>query len=178
MRIAMCGMVALVLAFSWTATAVSADKVQKVQKAEVVPYPLDKCIVTGEKLGSMGDPVALVYEGREIEFCCNGCPEKFKADPKKYIKQLDDAIIAQQKASYPLDTCVVMGGKLGDKPVDYVYKNRLIRFCCKDCVATFNKDPKKYLKMLDDAAAAKAPAGAKAPDAKPATEAPKEEKKK
>ena len=170
MRIAMSCTLVLLLSVCWAAGAVSADKVQKAEKAKadagVLPYPLDKCLVTGEKLGSMGEPVKLVYEGREIKFCCSGCPDKFKADPKKYLKALDDAIIEQQKAAYPTDTCIVMGKKLGDKPIDYVYQNRLIRFCCKGCVDTFNKDPKKYLKILDDAAAAKA---------KPA--APKDDKK-
>jgi len=69
------------------------------------------------------------------------------------------------KAAYPLDTCVVSGDKLegGDMgaPVDYIYKqegkpDRLVRFCCKNCIKDFKKDPAKYLKMIDDAAAAKA----------------------
>ena len=64
-------------------------------------------------------------------------------------------------ADYPLTTCVVSGDKLdGDMgaPFDYVYKedgkpDRLVRFCCKNCVKDFQKDPAKYLKMIDDAAA-------------------------
>ena len=75
-----------------------------------------------------------------------------------------DAWLAQAKAAYPLDTCVVSGDKLegGDMgaPVDYVYKepgkpDRLVRFCCKSCIKDFNKAPAKYLKKIDDAAAAK-----------------------
>ena len=70
--------------------------------------------------------------------------------------------LAQAKAEYPIDTCVVSGDKFdgGDmgKPQDYVYKqagkpDRLLRFCCKDCVKDFKKDPAEYLKALDDAAA-------------------------
>jgi len=79
---------------------------------------------------------------------------------------------ATTAADYPLTTCVVSGDKLdGDMgaPFDYVYKqdgkpDRLVRFCCKNCVKDFQKDPAKYLKMIDDAAAAKtkaAPAGKK-----------------
>jgi len=30
-----------------------------------------------------------------------------------------------------------------------------VRFCCKNCLQDFQKDPAKYLKMIDDAAAAK-----------------------
>lgn len=69
------------------------------------------------------------------------------------------------KAAYPLTTCVVSGDKLEPSsmggPVDYTYKqagqpDRLVRFCCKDCVKDFEKEPAKYLKKIDEAAAAKA----------------------
>ncbi|MFT3783194.1 MAG: hypothetical protein QM790_14390 [Nibricoccus sp.] len=69
---------------------------------------------------------------------------------------------ATDVSSYPLDTCVVSGEKLGDmgKPVDYIYKeegkpDRLVRFCCKMCISKFKKDPAKYLKAIDEAAAQK-----------------------
>lgn len=72
--------------------------------------------------------------------------------------------MAKARADYPLDTCVVSGDKLGEmgKPFEYVYKaegqpDRLVLFCCKGCVKDFKKDPAKYLKKLDEAAAAKAP---------------------
>ncbi|HEY3319318.1 MAG TPA: efflux RND transporter periplasmic adaptor subunit [Planctomycetota bacterium] len=54
-------------------------------------YPLDYCVVTGAKLGEMGDPVVYQYEGRTIKFCCDSCPPKFKADPAKYLKLIDEA---------------------------------------------------------------------------------------
>ena len=42
--------------------------------------------------------------------------------------------------------------------IDYTYKqdgkpDRLVRFCCKDCRKDFDKDPAKYLKLIDEAAA-------------------------
>jgi len=117
-------------------------------------YPLDVCVVSGEKLGEDGKPVVKEYDGREVQFCCNDCPKQFEADKATYIKKLDDAIVAAQKANYPLDTCVVSGEKLGGEmgdPVDYVYKNRLIRFCCKNCVKDFEKDPATYLSKIDQA---------------------------
>ena len=51
------------------------------------------------------------------------------------------------------------------KPQNYIYKeagkpDRLVRFCCKDCVNDFKKEPALYLKKLDAAAATKT-AGAK-----------------
>jgi hypothetical protein len=53
-------------------------------------------------------------------------------------------------------TCVVSGDKIGEMgpPVHYVYKqagkpDRDIEFCCKDCIADFEKDPVKYLAKWD-----------------------------
>ncbi|MCX6955733.1 MAG: hypothetical protein NTV51_26615 [Verrucomicrobia bacterium] len=73
---------------------------------------------------------------------------------------------AVKMANYPLTTCVVSDDKLGGdmgKPVEYTYKqagkpDRLVIFCCKDCIKDFEKEPAKYLKKIDDAAAAKAKA--------------------
>lgn len=80
----------------------------------------------------------------------------------------DAAWLAEQKAKYPTDACVVSQDKLGSemgKPADYIYRvegqpDRLVSFCCKDCVKDFNKDPQKYLKILDEAAAQKSGAHA------------------
>ncbi len=74
------------------------------------------------------------------------------------------AVIAKQLPTYPLNTCVVSGEKLGGdmgKPVDYLYKGRLVRFCCKGCIKDFNAEPEKYLKKIDDAAAKAAGEAAK-----------------
>lgn len=55
------------------------------------PYPLDTCIVSGEKLDGMGKPYVFTYEGREIKLCCKNCLKDFKKEPAKYVKQLEDA---------------------------------------------------------------------------------------
>ncbi len=54
-------------------------------------YPLDTCVVSGEKLGSMGDPVVYDHEGTEVRFCCPSCVKEFKKDPKKYLAALEAA---------------------------------------------------------------------------------------
>jgi hypothetical protein len=51
-------------------------------------YPLATCVVSGDELGSMGDPVVLVHEGQTMKFCCEGCIDKFNADPDKYLAML------------------------------------------------------------------------------------------
>lgn len=62
-----------------------------IEASNARPYPIDTCLVSGEKLGSMGDPVVIVHEGREIKFCCDSCIPKFKKDSAKYIATLDAA---------------------------------------------------------------------------------------
>lgn len=106
-------------------------------------------------------PLALAHEAHNKEKAAKAAGSFIKADEAKVSAEW----LAKAKAAYPLDTCMVSGDKLegGDMgpPVDYVYRqedkpDRLVRLCCKHCVRDFKKDPAKYLKMLDDAAAAKA----------------------
>ena len=54
------------------------------------PYPLETCVVSGKKLGSMGDPYVIIHEGQEIKFCCDGCEPTFKKDPAKFLAKLNN----------------------------------------------------------------------------------------
>lgn len=120
-------------------------------------YSLDVCPVSGEKLGAMGDPIQINYEGRDIRFCCAGCPKQFKADPAKFIAKIDALMIEQQKKFYALRTCPVTGSELGSMgdPIDKIHNNRLVRYCCAGCEKTFTEDPSKYIAKLDAAVVAK-----------------------
>jgi len=69
-------------------TSLAAD--QKA-KSKVKPYPLKTCVVSGEKLGGMGEAYVFEHEGREIKLCCKNCLKDFKKDPAKYIKKLEEA---------------------------------------------------------------------------------------
>jgi hypothetical protein len=67
---------------------------------------------------------------------------------------------AQKADNYPLKTCVVSGEPLGSmgESVQYMHKeagkpDRLVRFCCEGCIDDFKKEPAKFLKKIDDAAA-------------------------
>lgn len=58
----------------------------------VKPYPLDYCLVSGDNFGGdMGKPIIMIYKGQEFKFCCSDCPPKFKKNPAKYLKKLQDA---------------------------------------------------------------------------------------
>ena len=80
------------------------------------PYPLATCPISGGKLGSMGEPVVKLYDGREVRFCCNGCPPKFEKTLAKAASKLDEAIIKDQALFYPLTTSVVTGKALPAAP--------------------------------------------------------------
>jgi YHS domain-containing protein len=116
------------------------------------PYPLATCIVSGKELGAK--PVVKQIDGREVRFCCDQCPTKFDTDKAAYFKKIDAQIIEQQLKHYPLTHCVVMEDDELNAPdinVNYVYANRLVRFCCPDCIKPFNADPAKFLAKIDEA---------------------------
>lgn len=142
--------IALTLMLALTLGAVADERVGD-------PYTLNVCPVTGGELGSMGDPIVIVQDGREIKFCCAGCKPKFEADPAKYIAQIDEQVIAQQLAAYPLDTCLVSGQKLDSKggQIDLVVNNRHVALCCAGCKAKVNADPAGTIAKLDKAVIAK-----------------------
>lgn len=56
--------------------------------ADVKPYPLKNCLVSGNELGSMGKPITKVYDGQEIKFCCKPCIKKFEANQAKFLSKL------------------------------------------------------------------------------------------
>jgi YHS domain-containing protein len=114
-------------------------------------YTLGTCPVSGMDLGSMGDPVVRRYDGREVRFCCAGCIDAFERDKDTHWKKIDERIVKEQLPHYPLTTCPVSGEDLGDGAVNHIHNNRLIRFCCPDCVGRFVQDPAPALKKLDEA---------------------------
>jgi hypothetical protein len=101
----------------------------------------------------MGDPLDYVYGTRLVRLCCKGCVKELQKDPGKYIAMVDEGLIRAQRASYPLDKCVVSGEPLTamGEPVDVLYGTKLVRFCCKKCVPEFQKKPAEYLAKLDGA---------------------------
>ncbi|MEX0655256.1 MAG: hypothetical protein WD534_01970 [Phycisphaeraceae bacterium] len=67
-----------------------ADAAAAVEAGEATPYPLNVCLVADGELGSMGEPVSLVYNGQEIKFCCDGCRPMFLEDPDSYLSKLEE----------------------------------------------------------------------------------------
>lgn len=113
-------------------------------------YALGVCPVSGEALGSMGEPPVEVIDGREVRFCCGGCVKGYKNDPTK-ATELDAKMIKDQDSHYPLDTCVNSGAKLNDSAVTFIAGNREFKTCCNNCAAKVKADPAAFIKKLDAA---------------------------
>lgn len=116
------------------------------------PYTLKTCPVSGDELGD--ETIVKEYDGREVRFCCTDCIPMFEKKPDKYWEKINAMQIKQQLPWYPMTACVVSGKTLqhtemGD-PVNYIYKNRLVRFCCGGCIKKFEKNPTAYLAKLDE----------------------------
>lgn len=56
---------------------------------KVKPYKGENCVVSDEKLGSMGEPYVLIRKGQEVKLCCKGCLKEFNKDQAAYLKKLE-----------------------------------------------------------------------------------------
>ncbi len=81
--------IALVIAFSPAIHASGSENAVKADKSQTL------CPVMG---GKINKSLYVDAEGKRIYVCCAGCIDKIKADPKKYIKQLEDDGIILEKA--------------------------------------------------------------------------------
>jgi len=95
------------------------------------------CPVTGEALGSMGEPLK-VEVGEQIAFlCCQGCQGKeLVAEHWKTI---------QTNLATAQGTCPIMG-----KPVDATMKSTIVNgqqvfVCCPPCIDKINDEREIYL---------------------------------
>lgn len=49
------------------------------------------CPVTGAKLGSMGDPIKVLIDGKPLYLCCQGCVAKVKSAPETYLRKVEQS---------------------------------------------------------------------------------------
>jgi YHS domain-containing protein len=90
----------LILAFvlSIAAAGLRAEQAAPAKPAEPAKpaYPLDTCVVSGEKLGNHGEPYKFKYKDREVIFCCKACKKDFLKKPEEFLKKIDDAAKAKE----------------------------------------------------------------------------------
>jgi hypothetical protein len=75
----------LVVAIAAPAIMFAADADKKAK-----PYPLDKCIVSDEKLGADPSmtPYVFVVDGQQVKLCCKSCLKDFNKDKAGYLKKI------------------------------------------------------------------------------------------
>ena len=86
----------LLVGFSATAAFAAPTTAEPATATTKSVYPLKTCVVSGGKLGGMGNPVAYVYKqagqpDREVMFCCKACIRKFEKEPARFLAKLDAA---------------------------------------------------------------------------------------
>jgi len=128
---------------------------QAVSEQEIIPYILDICPISKHKLGSKGEPIIKIYEGREIKLCRSKCERKFKKKPENSLAKLDKLIMKSQLELYPRTTCVITGNKLVKESPYAIYQNTLVRFCCMACVQIFKNNPEPFMAKLAKSVIAK-----------------------
>lgn len=72
------------------ASLFSAQAAEETPKPKAKPYPLETCIVSGEKLGSMGKPMVFEYKDQEVKLCCKSCKSKFDKDADALLKKIQE----------------------------------------------------------------------------------------
>jgi len=126
-------------------------------KEQLAWYPDASCVVMpDDKLpdprgAEAMDAKNIIVQNQLVRLCCGKCVKKVQANPDAWVKKVQEQVIAAQKPTYPLDTCVISGEKLGDSPVDTVIGSRLVRTCCGKCAAQVKADPQAAFAKLDAA---------------------------
>lgn len=92
-------------------------------------------------MGNPVDPkVSIEHKGHTVYFCCDGCDDKFRAEPAKYAAKLKDCYTDQVHC--PVD------GKPIDPGMSTKVKGEKVYFCSKECLKAFKAAPEKYAEPL------------------------------
>ena len=137
------GFAAMISAAQFAAGQLPAEREEEQQRREQLRIAVQEiCPVTGEQLGSMGDPVRAQI-GEEILFlCCKGCL-KGKIDPKHWATIHANFARAQ-------GICPVMKHELPKKPKWTIVDGEIIYVCCPPCTEKIAAEPQKYLRAVDE----------------------------
>ncbi len=136
--------------------APATERPAEVQKAFVFegdPYllPLDP---TGVELPALEKQLIAARGGGERRSAGGGRRGASRAPPERSLPRVDREWVAPHRRMTPLMTCPISGEKLGGdrgEPIEIVYKNRLVRLCCKMCVKKFRANPDKVVQQLNTA---------------------------
>ena len=140
----------------------------KQQEAAAAIASQKVCPVSGQPLGSMGDPIPVTVGDDTIYVCCAGCVDKVKAEFPKYLAMVHGStgevppgteevrpgvfktVAADQPYIAAQKKCPVMDEPLGGMgaPLKVHANGKAIYICCAGCAKKVQAEPAKYLQML------------------------------
>ena len=70
------------------------EQAEPAEKTAVSAKAQTTCPVMGDEIDKS---IYVDHEGKRVYFCCKMCVAKFKADPDKYVKKLEDEGVELEK---------------------------------------------------------------------------------
>ena len=83
--------IATVLVVTVLTAPLTVFSAEKAKSDKVKANPLEKCVVSDEKLGSMGKPYVFTNENQEVKLCCKDCLKDFNKSKAKYMAKIEKA---------------------------------------------------------------------------------------
>ncbi len=120
-------------------------KPEEHSKAEQKESKLPLCPVMGD---SVDFNVKTMTDAGPVYFCCEGCVKKYESNPEKYAKKTAAQRAALAKLKRVQVNCPISGSPLDGKTFA-VIEGKGVSFCCKGCVAKYEKEPAKYAAKLE-----------------------------
>lgn len=99
------------------------------------------CPVTGNRLGSHGEPVKAKIGEETMFLCCKGCASG-EVDPQHWATIHANFAEAQ-------GICPVMEQDLPEEPKWTIVEGRIVYVCCPPCIDKIEADPETYLDKVD-----------------------------
>lgn len=100
------------------------------------------CPISGQELGSMGQPLKVAVGQEELFVCCKGCLER-EINPQHWATIHANFAAAQR-------ICPVMKHELPANPQWTIVEGQIVYVCCPPCTKKIAADPAKFLTQLDD----------------------------
>lgn len=109
-------------------------------------YPLTRDVVEIDKM--LVERNEFVFGNRCYVVARAKNIDNFVKQSGRYVKSYDKMVGTMQRNHYPLDTSIVSGNKLPEKPYDVVIGARLLRVVDEAEAKTLLEDPRPYLAKL------------------------------
>lgn len=117
------------------------EKVAEQRKAlSAMPKVQVTCPVSGKPIDKK---VFIEKDGKKTYFCCKECPPLYEKDPAKYAVKLAGSYTYQTK-------CPVTDEEINPTAFLAIEGGPKVYFCCKDCIAKFQKEPAEYCRKMKE----------------------------